>query len=90
MTDWSFLLSSILPHSIILHPTMTTVTRHPLGSKYEFLTISILTKNPHVVLVSLNRPHKRNAINAHVSEVAYFVCLPFTKLLSIASFGFHS
>eukprot|EP00544_Gedaniella_sp_CCMP2646_P014844 CAMPEP_0202501468 /NCGR_PEP_ID=MMETSP1361-20130828/36296_1 /ASSEMBLY_ACC=CAM_ASM_000849 /TAXON_ID=210615 /ORGANISM="Staurosira complex sp., Strain CCMP2646" /LENGTH=292 /DNA_ID=CAMNT_0049134225 /DNA_START=4 /DNA_END=882 /DNA_ORIENTATION=- len=45
---------------------MTTVTPHPLASKYEFLTISILTKNPHVVLVSLNRPHKRNAINANM------------------------
>ena len=49
--------------------TTGTTTPHSLDSKYDFLTISILTKNPHVVLVSLDRPHKRNAINAKVSVI---------------------
>ena len=55
--------------------TMTTgtTTPHPLNSKYEFLTISLLTKNPHVVLVSLDRPRKRNAINAKASVIKLLV-----------------
>lgn len=44
-------------------------TPHPLNAKYEHLTISILTENPHVVVVLLNRPRKRNAINAKVRHV---------------------
>jgi delta(3,5)-delta(2,4)-dienoyl-CoA isomerase len=37
---------------------------HPLSKDFEFLTLSISIKYPHVTIVVLNRPRKRNAINA--------------------------
>ena len=37
---------------------------HPLDIKFQHLSIGILTELPHVVFVALNRPGKRNAINA--------------------------
>lgn len=36
---------------------------HPIDVHFEFLSIGILKEARHVVLVALNRPHKRNAIN---------------------------
>ena len=39
---------------------------HPLDDRYEYLTVSILSEMPHVTIVSLSRPRKRNAINAKV------------------------
>lgn len=41
-------------------------TPHTLDARYEHLTISILTEIPHVTVVSLSRPRKRNAINSKV------------------------
>ena len=40
------------------------VKEHPLSSQFEFLTLTIPVKCPHVTVVSMNRPLKRNAINA--------------------------
>jgi Delta3,5-Delta2,4-dienoyl-CoA isomerase len=37
---------------------------HPLNGAYQHLQISVSRDNPHVTIVSLDRPHKRNAINA--------------------------
>ena len=37
---------------------------HALDCNFEYLSIGVLAESPHVVLVALNRPEKRNAINA--------------------------
>jgi Delta3,5-Delta2,4-dienoyl-CoA isomerase len=37
---------------------------HALDCNFEHLSIGVLAESPHVVLVALNRPEKRNAINA--------------------------
>jgi len=41
-----------------------SLSPHSSNSHYEHLTISTLDANPHVVVVALNRPRKRNAINS--------------------------
>lgn len=43
---------------------MRESTPYRLDAKFEFLSISTLANTPHVVVVALNRPRKRNAINA--------------------------
>jgi hypothetical protein len=39
---------------------------HPLDSQFEFLQVSTLRDNSDVVLVTLERPRKRNALHAKV------------------------
>jgi Delta3,5-Delta2,4-dienoyl-CoA isomerase len=41
----------------------TETEPHPLDDQYQLLSLSILAKCPHVTVVALNRPSKRNAIN---------------------------
>jgi enoyl-CoA hydratase/carnithine racemase len=36
---------------------------HPLASNFEFLSLGYLKESRHVVVVALNRPRKRNAMN---------------------------
>ena len=50
---------------------MKASQRHPLD-QFEYLCINYHEAIPHVTVVALNRPSKRNAINAKVS---YQLCL---------------
>jgi hypothetical protein len=45
------------------------IISHPWNGDYEFLSISILSENKSVVIVALDRPEKRNAINTKVRWV---------------------
>ena len=45
---------------------------HPMDNQFKTLSISWLSeKDPHVLVVGLNRPRKRNAINAKVSDAVH-------------------
>lgn len=43
---------------------MTKRQTHPWNDQYKFLDLSQLVEDPHITVVALNRPQKRNALDA--------------------------
>lgn len=51
-------------------PALPSLSSHALDARFETLSISVLSDSPHVTIVALNRPRKRNAMNAKVRIIS--------------------
>lgn len=60
-----------LPHHTMTISDPSSLSPHALDARFDTLSISIWINCPHVTIVALNRPRKRNAMNAKVCAVRH-------------------